>query len=171
MDQAEERWRAFLNNQVPHPASFEQHLLIFDFVEQTDIDDLPPNFNRFMSGAVTLDIVGSERTLMTYAKLGRFSVFGIIQKGPNSWEGTKIHVKHGVLKPNNVKIPLGLLDLFKAKAANIHAAFKNISSHQREKIDANIAQNIEQFSLSDQFESILADARIFGDQAVLWKDK
>jgi hypothetical protein len=37
MDSAEVRWRAFLKDEVPHPADFEQHLLIFDIVESTNI--------------------------------------------------------------------------------------------------------------------------------------
>src|SRR3982074_2969323 len=53
MDGAEVRWGAFLKDEVPHPAEFEQHLLIFDIVESTTVSDLPTNFNRFMTGAVT----------------------------------------------------------------------------------------------------------------------
>ncbi len=66
MTEAEARWRAFLNGEVPHPGAFEQHLLIFDIMKSTTIPDLPDNMNRFMTGAVTLDIVGSERSLMTF---------------------------------------------------------------------------------------------------------
>ncbi len=170
MDQAEVRWHAFLKDETPHPAKFEQHLLIFDFVESTDISDLPTNFNRFMARAVTLDIVGSERSLMTFAKLGRFMIFGMIQKGPNRWDGTKVHVKRGLLKPDKFTVPAGLLDLFRQKAEHTAAAMSKISPAQRAKIDKNILENLDAFAESDHFASIEADAMMFGEHAVLWKD-
>ncbi|WP_400769488.1 hypothetical protein [Methylosinus sporium] len=171
MAAAEARWRAFLNDEAPHPAQFEQHLLISDIVESTTISDLPTNFNRFMTGAVTFDIVGSEESVMTFAKLGRFMIFGMIQKGTDRWEGTKIHVKGGMLKPGKVVVPAGLLGLFKEKAENAAAAVSNISSAQRAKINKHVIDNIDCFSESDQFSAIMADASMFGNRAVLWKDE
>lgn len=169
MDEAEIRWRAFLNGEVPHPDKFEQHLLIFDFVHKTTFDDLPKNFNRFMTGVVTLDIVGSDKSLMTFAKMGRFMIFGIIQKGPNRWEGTKLHVRHGLLKPGKFVIPAGLNDLFRQKASIVSAAMAEVSDAQRAKIDNRIEKNLDAFSASDQFASIMADADMSGVDAVISK--
>jgi hypothetical protein len=171
MDEAEARWRAFLNDDVPHPGDFEQHVLIFDTIADTNVPGLPNNFNRFMTGAVTLDIVGSRNSLMTFAKLGRFNIFGIIQKGRGEWDGTKIHVRQGLLKPDKIVIPAGLLDLFIEKAAHASKSIANISKLQRKKIDDNVIKNIDIFAKSDQFASILADAEMFGKDAVLWKDE
>lgn len=171
MDCAEMRWRAFLAGEAPHPADFEQHLLIFDIIESTNVPHLPSNFNRFMTGAVTLDIIGSERSVMTFAKLGRFTIFGIIQKGPGKWEGTKIHVNNGVLKPGTVTIPAGVLDLLREKAAHAAAAFSQISPAQRVKIDKRVRENLDAYAESDLFAAIKADALMFGEDAVLWKDE
>ena len=170
MDKAEARWRAYLRGEESHPGDFEQHLLIFDNISDTTIPDLPPNINRFMNGAVTLDIVGSDRSLMTFAKLGPFIVFGIIQKGSGQWEGTKVHVKHGLLKPGKLVVPAGFLALFKQKAALVDEAFAAMSPAQRAKVDKYVLDNPEAFAASDQFKSIAADARMFGESAVLWKD-
>ena len=169
MDQAEARWRDFLNDEAPHPASFEQHLLIVDEIAETSIDDLPNNTNRFLMGSVTLDIVGSKRSLMTFAKMGRFMLFGIIQKGEATWEGTKIHVRHGALKPGRFTIPAGILDLIREKAGHFAAAMDRISPTQRAKIDNHIRDNLDTFAASEQFASIMADIRMFGKDAVLWK--
>jgi len=171
MDNAEARWRAFLKDEAPHPAQFEQHLLIFDIVHSTTAPNLPTNFNRFMTGAVTLDIVGSEQSVMTWAKLGGFMIFGMIQKGPNRWDGTKVRVKHGLLKPNKFTVPLGLLDLFRDKAESAATKMSNISSEQRAKIDKHVLDNLDAFAESDQFAAIRADALMFGEHAVLWKDE
>lgn len=169
MDQAETSWRAFLQNRAPHPGEFEQHLLIFDVIEDTTVPDLPTNINRFMTGAVTLDIVGSDSSLMTFAKLGRFIIFGIIQKGSGQWEGTKVHVKHGLLKPGKFVVPAGLLNLFREKAVLASEAMATLSPMQRAKVDKHILENLEGFAASEQFASIAADARMFGEDAVLWK--
>ncbi len=171
MDEAEARWRAFLNDAAPHPGEFEQHVLIFDKIVNTNVTGLPNNFNRFMIGAVTLDIVGSNNSLMTFAKLGCFNIFGVIQKGNGEWSGTKIHVRHGLLKPAKVVLPAGLLDLFVEKAIHVSKSISTISKLQRKKIDDNIIAKIDIFAKSEQFASILADAEMFGEDAVLWKDE
>ena len=171
LDQAEARWRAFLVGDAPHPAEFEQHLLVFDNIESTTVTDLPPNMNRFMTGAITLDVVGSDRSLMTFAKLGRFIIFGIIQKGPNRWEGTKVHVKDGLFKPRKVVVPAGLLDLFKEKATLAATAMSKMSSKQQDKVEAHVLANLDRFLESDQLRSMLADAQMFGEQAILRKDR
>jgi hypothetical protein len=44
--------------------------------------------NRFTTGTVRFDIVGSDQSLMTFSKVGGFTIFGIIQNGTNQWEGT-----------------------------------------------------------------------------------
>ncbi len=169
MDEAGARWRAFLDGKVPHPDKFEQHLLIFDFVEKTSFDDLPNNFNRFMTGAVTLDIVGSDESLMTFAKMGRFMIFGIIQKGPNRWQGTKLRVRNGLLKPGKVVLPAGLIDLFRQKANFVSAAMAEMSDTQRAKIEKGVQENLDEFAASDQFAAIMADADMFGVGAVISK--
>lgn len=169
LDESEERWRLFLQGKVPHPARFEQHLLITDFVEETNIKDIPINFNRFMTRAITFDIVGSPRPVMTFGKLGRFIIFGMIQKGPNKWEGTKVNLKNGVVKPRDIVLRFGLLDLFREKAAISENAMAKTSPKQLDKIDAYVLANLDKFRASDQFKAILADMEMFGPDAVIRK--
>lgn len=169
LDEAEARWRAFLCDDAPHPGKFEQHLLIFDLVKETTLEDLPSNFNRFMTGAITLDIVASKTMLMTYAKMGRFTIFGIVQKGSGKWEGTKVHVKDGIIKPGKFVLPSALIGLFREKASLHDKAMDAISPTQRAKIDQHVLDNLDQFAKSDQFASIAADAQMFGEAAVIWK--
>ena len=171
MDQSEARWRAFLNDEAPHPGAFEQHLLICDLIGSTTILDLPSNFNRFMTGAVTLDIIGSSKSVMTFAKLGRFMIFGVIQRGTTCWEGTKVHVKHGLIQPGRFGVPFGLLELLREKAMQAATAMDRLSTMQRDKIDKNIIDNLDAFARSDQFASIAADAQMFGLDAALREDK
>lgn len=168
-DDAEARWRAFLEGEVPHPGPFEQHLLILDNIEETTVPKLPENINRFIMGAVTLDIVGSERSLMTFAKLGPFLIFGMIQKGTGKWEGTKVHVKQGFLNNSDKTVPGGLLPLLREKAELAGRGLEAMSPAQRNKVDQQVLNNLDSFAASGQFRSILADARLFGEQAILRK--
>jgi hypothetical protein len=159
---ADDRWRKFLNGDVPHPGAFQQHLVIFDVIEETTVPNMPTNMNRFLLGAITMDIVGSDRTLMTYAKLGRFCIFGLIRSNPKEWEGTKVHVRNGILKPGKVVLPYGLMHLFNEKAALANIADMDMSATQRKKIDRSVEQNLEKLMQSEQFDAMLADARMFG---------
>jgi hypothetical protein len=161
------RWKRFLLDQEPHPAQFEQHMLIFDIAEESTVPDLPVNFNRYMTGAITLDIVGSTRSMMTFAKLGRFIIFGMIQKGPGTWDGTKIHVKHGLLKPGKITVPAGIADLLRDKANYAISAMSSISPAQKAKIDANFRNNIDAYTGSDHFRAMQADFEMFGGNAFL----
>lgn len=168
---AEETWRKFLLGELPHPASFEQHFLPVDIINETTIPDLPTNINRFLTGAITMDIVGSNKTLMTFAKLGRFIIFGFIQTEKEKWQGTKVHVKHGVIQPTKYVLPCGVWYLLKEKAALAQAGYESISDNQFEKIDSAAIANIDKFIGSDHLRAIMADADMFGEHVVLRKQK
>lgn len=110
---AEKRWRNFLLSSTPHPGVHEQHLLMFGAISSATVDDFPSNINRFLTGPVTLDIVGSSSSLMTFAKLGPLMIFGHIQANSREWEGSKVRVKGGVLPSKKYVLPGGLLPLIK----------------------------------------------------------
>lgn len=170
LHRADARWRAFLVGDVQHPGEFEQHLLIFDNIVSTTVLDLPSNINRYMTGAVTFDLVGSSRSLMTFAKLGPFIIFGMIQKGPHRWDGTKVHVESGLLKPQRATVPADLLDLFKEKAEHAASAMDSMSPGQKAKVDALVQNDLDRVIGSAHFTSMLADARMFGEAAILRKE-
>lgn len=170
MDEAALRWRAFIGGNVANPGAFEQHLLIFDLIDSTTVPDLPSNINRFMMGTVSLDIIGSEHSLMTFAKLGRFMIFGMIQKGQSRWDGTKVHVKQGLLKPGKFTIPSGLIHYIRRNATLTALALELISDIQRQKIEKNLSANTDAFLASEQFKSIAADVSMFGNRAFTAKD-
>lgn len=164
---AEASWRDFLLGNRPHPGEFEQHFVAWDVTERTTIPNLPTNFNRFMLGAVAMDIVGSDRSTYVWSKIGRFQIFGTVQKGPNKWEGTKVHVRSGVLKPGDVVLPKGLIDLYVEKANTSRSALASLSKDQLQKIDATVMADIERFASSRTFRAMSADAALFGERAIL----
>lgn len=164
---AERVWREFLLGSRPHPGEFCQQFLISDLIDETTISDLPSNINRFLMGAVSMDIVGSERSAFTWAKMGRFQIFGVVQPGRDKFEGTKVHVKHGVLRPARFVVPAGLLDLYKEKSAHISEAMAGMSDVQFAKVDAALRSNLERASDSGQLAAMRADAALFGESVLL----
>lgn len=162
LTQAEQQWRGFLLGHAPHPASFHQHLMMFDCIEQTTFDDLPININRWLLTTTTLDIVGSERSLFTMAKMGRFCLFGQIQAGPDRWENTKIHLRSGCLKKGKVIVPYGLMNLFEEKAAVARNAMEKMSDAQQLKVQETLAANEDRLIRSDQFRAMQADYDLHG---------
>lgn len=169
MDKAEAKWRSFLLDECEHPAEFEQHLLVFDIFEETNIPNLPENINRFMTGVITMDIVGSHKSLMTWGKLGKFQIFGFIQRDENKWVGSKVHVRQGTYPPAEFILPSTLIPLFKEKANSHRLAMDGLSETQAQKINSNVLSKIDEFGASEQFEAILADAKMFGLNSVIRK--
>lgn len=168
---AESTWREFLLGDRSHPGQFEQHLIIWDFTNETSVSDLPTNFNRFIMNSIMLDIVGGTNSTYSWSKLGRFQIFGTIAHGSNKWENTKVRVREGVLKPGQVVLPAPLLDLYKEKAKITEKAQDSISDAQFAKIDAALMANIDQFIDSRTFQAIQADAEMFGKNAVIRKSR
>jgi hypothetical protein len=170
-EHAADVWREFLLGLRPHPGRFEQHIVPFDAIDEADAAGLPKNFNRFMMRAIMMDVIGSESTAMTFAKLGRFCIFGLIDKGGYPWIGSKVHVNHGVLSPTKYVLPLSLLDYFKQKAASHAEAAASIPEHQQDRIEAEVLANVDRLIASDQFEAMMHDRRVFGHSAIIRKQR
>lgn len=167
ISEAEVAWRAFLIGARPHPGTFEQHLVIWDMMESTNVPDMPPNINRFLLGAITMDIVGGDNSLMTFAKMGRFMLFGMIQKGPHTWLGTKIHVREGYLKPGEITLPKALMTYISDRARMVADVYAGISEAQHKKMEADAMRDIDRIAKSDQFAAMLADAEMFGEHVLI----
>jgi hypothetical protein len=165
--EAEITWREFLQGRRNGIGKFEQHILPLDIIESTTVPDLADNINRYLTGYIDMDIAGMPKTMMTYAKLGRFAVFGMIQKGRGPWEGTRVNAQHGYLTPGKYVLPIGLLGFFNDRARHARAALDGMSQAQADRVDAAFRENLDRALNSEQFEAILADARLFGEQAVI----
>lgn len=164
---AEAVWRDFLHGRRQGVGSFEQHLLPLDIIESTTVPDLAENINRYLTGYVDMDIAGTSKTMMTYAKLGRFVVFGMIRKGRGPWEGTRVNAQHGYLEPRKYVVPQELIWFFNDRARHVRASVDAMSAAQTAKVEAAFLANIDSAVGSEQVRAMLADARLFGDDAII----
>lgn len=167
--EADARWRAFLLKEAPHPGRFEQHVIPFGIIGETTVRDLPSNINRFLTGPVTFDIVGAANSLMTFAKLGPIMIFGHIEADSRQWKGSKVHVTHGKFSSPRYELPIGLLDLIKEKANLIQTGWSRLSDDQANTIERSVIEAGPRFLESPQGKAIIADAEMFGTDAIFRK--
>ena len=168
LDAAEAAWKAFLLGQQPHPGLFEQHLLPFDAIESISStrDDLSPNLNRYLMRTVDTDLCRGGKSIYIYAKLGRFAILGFVREDRRSqWQGTKVHVKTGLIEPRKYILPRAFFEYLNGKARRTAELLASISPRQSEKIDKSFRSNINKFIGSDEFEAMQNDIRMFGDAA------
>lgn len=75
---ASDLWSKLILVNESHPGQFEQHLLPLDPIDSHSLEDLPNNINRYFLRAVEMDLPAGEKSAYTYAKFGKFALFGFI---------------------------------------------------------------------------------------------
>ena len=162
---AEAVWREFLLGQRPHPGACRQHLLPVD--EMVDgIAGMEPNFNRYMMRAIQMDLCRGAGSVFTYAKLGRFMIFGsIVESHPEHWHGTKVNANEGVVEPRKYSIPGQLRGYWNEKARMMADALASVSPRQKGRIEKAFKDSLDRYAGSDAFAAMEADVRRFGKDA------
>jgi hypothetical protein len=92
VDVALETWSAFLFGKLATPGCFEQHLIVFDAIDEegTTLQNIPPNFNRYILRTVDLDAVRSSSIAFVLSKMGKFIILGFIDvPHPREWVGPR----------------------------------------------------------------------------------
>jgi hypothetical protein len=143
-ERAESVWREVLLGARPHPGDLRQHLLPFDIIEQ-GAADAAPNINRYLTRAIQIDLCRGSKSVFTFAKLGRFGIFGMIRPDTHPWIGTKVHAKEGSIRPRRYQVPGPLWKYLNDKARDSAAALDAVSDKQRAKIDQAFQQNVDAF--------------------------
>jgi hypothetical protein len=168
--QTHQVWKEFLLGDRPHPARNEQHFLPLDSIESHAVDKMPTNINRYILRDI--DAVTGEKSAFVYSKLERFVIIGFIEiSHPRQWEGTKVHVKHGVVGPSNYTLPMQFGDYFMDKARRAADVQAKISEKQNTKIEQTFRKNIDNIANSETFRAMSEDVRLFGKRAFNKSDK
>jgi hypothetical protein len=161
---AESFWREFLLGATQHPGGFRQHVLPLDMISSAT-GDLESNMNRYLTRAIHLDIVSGAGAAFTYAKLGRWAIFGSISEPKGAWAGTKVNANEGVIGPASYTVPAQLGDYWNEKARKMSAAIGSVSDKQQQKIASAFRSNLDRFVDSDAFAAMQADVAMFGNDA------
>lgn len=159
-------WKEFLLDKQPHPNKHEQHIIPLDAIESYTGGEMPANINRYILRTVDIDTVWGGNSAFVYSKLERFVILGFIEMPkPRQWEGSKVHVKHGVVGPKNYTIPAQFGEYFMGKAKRMSEVQAKISDKQNEKITDTFKKNIDKLANSESFRAMENDVRLFGDKA------
>jgi hypothetical protein len=165
IDKALEVWKDCLLHRRADPASFQQHMLpLGPIVFASELRNLPTNINRYMMRTIDMDLVKSPTTNFVYSKLGRFMILGFIREDqPSHWQGTKIHIKNGVVEPSNYVLPDKFLKYISSRAIYITEQQNRLSDRQRKKIDSAFQSSKERLANSDQLLAMQSDMKMFGE--------
>jgi hypothetical protein len=136
-----------------------------DAIDTHTFEEMPENINRYMLRAVELDLPHGKTAAFTYTKIGHFGLFGVIEPTAMRWEGTKVHVRDGVLGPRRYVLPIELFDYIKDRARRYGSV--QMSERQLDKIEAHALRDIERFRASGTFAAMIHDARLFGETALI----
>lgn len=160
--QAREEWRRSLLGSPQMSRMFPLHVMMFQAGIKTNAADLPSNWNRFQLRQITLDIVGSSKSLMTYTKLGPFTFFGMIQHRKRDWRGTRINLEGGRFPPRKVVLAASILPLFQEKADLSAQALLGVSERQSVLIDQTMERRLQNAETDPHIQALLADYAMFG---------
>lgn len=160
--QAREEWRRVLLGSARLSRKFPLHVVMFQAGIKSNATDLPSNWNRFQLRQITLDIVGSSKSLMTYTKLGPFTFFGMIQHRKRDWCGTRINLEGGKFPPRKVVLPASILPLFQEKADLSAQALLGVSERQSALIGQTMDRRLQNAETDPHIQALLADYEMFG---------
>lgn len=165
-DQAMLTWRRLLLGEIDNPGGFEQHLLPFDVVASADTGRLPPNFNRYLTRAMHIDVVAGSHFALTYAKLGKVCILGIIEQPEKRvFHGSRVGLRAGTIRPRRYGAPAELADFMIAKAREERDSRGEMSTNQKAKVQRLVESDLDRLAQSDFFRAFSADVALFGKKA------
>ena len=166
VDHAQREWSRFLSGDAPHPGRHEQHMIVVDVIEDMAAADAPPNISRYLVRSTDLDVVHNGESAFTYAKMGRFLLFGFItMKHSHRWKGTKLRVRRGLFGQRRVVLPADIKDYLFGCARRMANSYSKISERQRGKIHKSFEKDLDRAVHSETFRAMHADVSLFGSRA------
>ncbi len=161
-----QEWAGFLMGNKSHPGRHEQHMFVVDVIESTSIPNIPPNINRYLSRAIDCHVVHDQESAMSYAKMGRFVLFGFVtMEAPRHWKGTKLHVQRGRFGEQGIELPLTVWDMISGRAQLAAGKYAKISERQQSKIRQSYKKNADRVSKSGTLRAMHQDVLMFGESA------
>ena len=166
VDDTLREWSLFLLGDRPHPGRHEQHMFVADIVEHASVANAPPNISRYLARAIDPYVAHTQDSAITYAKMGRFVLFGFIAfKHPRRWNGTKLHVRHGVFGQRNIELPSNIGDFIFGRARLAAERYSQISEQQQARIRKSYEKDLDRAAQSETLRAMHHDVSMFGKSA------
>jgi len=165
-DTAVDVWGEFLLDRRPHPDAHEQHMFLVDAVVSSTVSNMPTNINRYLLRAIEIYIAHTDDSVITYAKMGRFVLFGFVaMPHPRRWKGTKLNAKAGAFGVRNIELPAHIGDFVMDRARRAANRYAGISARQHAKIGESNLHDLDRAENSETFRAMHHDVLLFGDEA------
>lgn len=116
-----------------------------------------------------MDLPNTDETLLTYAKMGPFALFGFVVPPKTPFKGTRVPVRQGCIRPKAIGLPHGILRYFMRRAREASEIYEKMSPQQLQVIQETIERNADKFVGSKQFEAMMYDYQMFGEDAIVLK--
>ncbi len=150
----------------PHPDKNELHLLPVDVLSSADYPKLPSNINRYLARVPHIDVVCNKTSAFTYAKMCKLIVIGFIQMpNPREWQGTRVAIKRGTIRPQRYILPKKFGDYMIEQARLMTRLNARMSAKQRAKVIEAFRVNAERVAKSEATRALQADKLMFGQSA------
>ena len=159
-------WAQFLLGHRPDTGPHEQHMFVVDVVEGTSITNAPPNISRYLARAIDLDVARNQDSAMSYAKMGKFVLFGFVaMKYPRRWKGTRLNVQQGRFGERDIELPSSVIDFIFERARLAAEKYSHVSERQQTKIRQSYERNLDRAARSETFRAVHHDVLMFGSGA------
>ncbi len=167
-DVVNETWKNFLLGRQNEISEFKQHALVFDpITDYYDPKSPPNNLNSFLQRNIEFDLIGwGDEIFMTYAKFGRFMIFGFINSPQGHvWKGTEVEVLRGEFGPVQYHYPQYIIDFYSDQAREMLEIQKGMSEQQKKKNYITYLKNPDIYHQSQAYEATVRDFFLFGRRA------
>lgn len=166
VDDALQEWARFLLGHQPDPGSHEQHMFLAGVVEGGSVANAPPNISRYLSRAIEFYVAHTEDSAISYAKMGRFVLFGFVAMPyPRRWKGTRLKVQQGRFGQHDIELPSNVGDFIFQRARLAAKNYSQISKRQQTKIRRSYERNPGRASRSATLRAMHHDVLMFGMDA------
>ncbi len=165
-DATVDEWGEFLLDRRPHPGDHEQHMFLVDAVESSTVQNMPANISRYLLRAVEVYVAHTDDSAITYAKMGRFVLFGFVtMSNPRRWKGTKLNANAGVFGVRDIELPAIIGDFVMDRARRAANIYAEISDRQHAKIRESYQRDLDRAANSESLRAMHHDVFLFGDEA------
>jgi len=166
VDKALDVWADFMFGRCPHPGDNELHLLSVDGLASANYPHLPANINRYLARVPDMDVVCTEKSALTYAKMCRLIVVSFIEMpDPRHWQGTRVAIKQGTIRPQRYVVPQNFGAYLTDRARRMARLYSGMSAKQRAKVVEAFQANAERAAKSEATRALETDIRMFGQAA------
>ncbi|MES0870614.1 hypothetical protein [Pseudovibrio sp. SCP19] len=155
-------WRTFILGASPNPSQYELHMVPFDLIESSVGVPLHKSLNTYLQRIIDTHLFGftDANSQIISVKLGPIGLFGFVSPPRDKWAGSRIKVRSGQFKLQNLKLPLGLFQYLNYRSEVVFEQLESMSDVQKSKVMDMIEEHSDAFFESNTYRAMLQDIKL-----------